>query len=333
MTRTPGPVFLAGLFVLGLIAAALPGCVRNEKKRIAGIVFQEDQFFRLVTFGMREAAERHGVELLEANSAGRPDKEIQLVNTYIASGVQAIVISPLSKTASASALRRARAEGITVITYNTGVEGDIAAASIESDQYGLGAVTGRAVREYIDRHLGGRARIAILSFMANAPEQNIARTSGFKDQVASLPGVTIVAEQDAWLAETAVKKGGDILTAHPDLDIFWAANEGGTVGSVMAVRNSGRAGRVVVFGTDASEQLADFLLADDNILQAVAGQRPFEIGFQAVETAIQAMDGRPVDLKTALPGLLLSRADTAAVQSFRRNLIEMTRPRAGNPLP
>ena len=161
--------------------------------------------------------------------------------------------------------------------------------------------------------------------MSNAPEQNIARVSGFKDQLSSLPGVTIVAEQDAWLAETAVKKGSDILTAHPDLDLFWAANEGGTVGCVMAVKNAGRTGRVVVFGTDASEQLADFLLADDNILQAVTGQRPYEIGFEAVEAAVKVLNGQPVEKKTALPGLLLSRADTTGIMAFKVRLAELTK--------
>ena len=96
MTRTIGLPLLAGVVLVGAAAAGLSGCARSDKKKIAGIVFQEDQFFRLVTFGMREAAAKNGIELLEANSAGRPDKEIQLVNTYIASGVNARSSSPRS---------------------------------------------------------------------------------------------------------------------------------------------------------------------------------------------------------------------------------------------
>jgi ABC-type sugar transport system substrate-binding protein len=159
--------------------------------------------------------------------------------------------------------------------------------------------------------------------MSNAPEQNVARVSGFKDQLAGMSGVTVVAEQDAWLAETAVKKAGDILTAHPDLDIFWAANEGGTVGCVMAVKNAGRTGKVVVFGTDASEQLADFLLSDDDVLQAVTGQRPYEIGQHAVDAAVKTLNGKPVDRTSKLPGLLLSRSDPQGIRAFRARLAEL----------
>ena len=320
----------AALFVIIIVAlGALSGCGRKSdqqaKPRIAGIVFQEDQFFRLVTFGMRDAAARHGVELLEANSASKPDKEIQLINTYVAQKVDAIVVSPLSVKASVSALTRAKEKGIVVITYNTTTEGDLPAAFVESDQWDLGRTTGRAARAYIESKLGGKARVAILGISSQSPEQGAAREGGFKEEVTKLPGVTIVATQDAWLAEQAVKKAGDILTAHTDLDILFAANEGGTVGAVMAVKNAGKAGKVVVFGTDTGEQLADFLLADDNVLQAVTGQRPFEIGSMAVDAAVKVLHGEPVEKKVSLPGLLLSREDPETVRQFKVRLKELSK--------
>ena len=322
------PNIVAAAVLLASLAL-FPGCRRGGsdegKVRVAGIVFQEDQFFRLVLFGMRRAAAQNNVELLEANSAGKPDKEIQLINTYIASNVEAIVISPLSATASRSALERAREKGIVVITYNTNVEGNSTAAYVESDQGDLGRSTGRAAREFIEQRCGGRARIAILAFHSQSPEQSALRVNGFKEEVAKLPEVSIVAEQDAWLAEQAVKKGGDILTANPGLTLFWAANEGGTVGAVMAVKNAGKAGRVAVFGTDTGEQLAEFLLSEDNILQAVTGQQPFEIGSLAVQAAAKVLKGEPVQSRVSLPGLLLSRQDPDGVRQFVARLRELNR--------
>jgi len=313
------------VFLLMLVLAVCStGCRKSPEgppqHTIAGIVFQEDQFFRLVLFGMRDAAAKEGVRLLEANSAGKPDKEIQLVNTYVAQGVDAIVISPLSVTASVSALERARSKGIAVITYNTTVERDIPLAYIESDQEELGASTGRAARAFIQRQWGGKATVALLAFDSNAPEQSRARIEGFTRELASLPGVRIVSRQDAWLAEQAVKKAGDILTANPDVNMLWSANEGGTVGAVMAVKNSRKAGRVVVFGTDASEQLADFLLADDGILQAVTGQEPFAIGARSVVTALQALKGEPLKKRVSLPGRLLTRENQDDVRRFKEEL-------------
>jgi len=317
---------VAAIVMVAFLQSACDGQKKpsaESRYKIAGMVFQEDQFFRLVRFGMQTAARDYNAELLEANSLSKPDKEIQLVNTYIARGVDAIVISPLSATASITALKRAHAKGVVVVTYNSTIEGDIPTSFVESDQRDLGRKTGEAAARYIQERLGGKAKIAILAFKSNLPEQSDARTGGFKEKVLQLPGVEIVAEQDAWMAETAVKKAGDILTAHPELDILFAANEGGTVGSVMAVKNSGNAGKVVVFGTDVSEQLINFLLFEDNILQAITGQQPFEIGYKSVENAVKALKKEQVDAKIALPGVLLSRQDPENIRIFQTKLQQL----------
>ncbi len=322
-------LFLSAVVIGLVLSLTLQGCTRTpdstRRKKIAGIVFQEDQFFRLVLFGMREAAARNGAELLEANSGGKPDREIELINTYIATGVDAIVISPLSAKASVTALGRARDRGIAVITYNTNVDGDIAAAYLESDQAALGRSTGAAAREYIEKRLGGKAKVGLLAFRSQAPEVSTMRSEGFKAEIIKLPGVKIVAEQDAWLAEQAVKKSGDIISANPDLDVLWGANEGATVGEVMAVKNAGRAGRIAVFGTDTGEQVAGFLLSDDGILQAVTGQQPYEIGSRAVESALRVLKGERVEPRQSLSGVLLSRSDPEGVKKFAAALKELNR--------
>ena len=110
--------------------------------------------------------------------------------------------------------------------------------------------------------------------------------NGFVDQIKDLEGVEIVADQDAWLQDSAVQVVSDILTANESkggVDIIWAANDGGTIGVTMAVKNAGKAGETFVFGTDAAEQQAAFLKADDNILQCVTGQDPYTIGYNTME--------------------------------------------------
>ncbi|MCF7928263.1 MAG: substrate-binding domain-containing protein [Spirochaetales bacterium] len=296
----------------------------DEKIEIAGIIFQDDQFFKVVQKGMQKAADEYGVELLEGNSQNNQDKEIQLVQTYMARGVDAICISPLSATASVSTLKQADEKGINVVTYNSPLEADFPVSYINSSQTELGATTGKNAREYIQNELGGEAKVATLGFKALLPEISDARVNGFLDQIRDLPGVEIVAQQDAWLPEDAVQRAGDILTANPDLDIIYGANEGGTVGSVLAVKNAGKAGDVAVFGIDVSEQLADFLLADDNILQAVTGQQPMEIGYQSVEYAVKSLKGESVPETVIVPGLPLVRGEEKAINDFKDWLASIT---------
>ncbi|MDE2926825.1 MAG: substrate-binding domain-containing protein [Acidobacteriota bacterium] len=300
-----------------------PAADEDGRLKIAGMFMQEDQFFRLVRFGMQQAAKEEGAELLLSTVDGKPEKELQLVNTYIARQVDGIVLSPLSATASVTALRRAHDAGIHVVAYNSTVEGGLPAAFIESDQSDLGSQTGEAARTYIEEKLGGQAQIAILAFKSALTEQSEARTNGFKSRVTDLPGVEIVAEQDAWLPEMGIRKAGDILTANPGIDLIWCANEGGTVGAVMAVKSAGRGGEVVVFGTDVSDQMLGFLLAEDEILQAVTGQKPFEIGYQSVKAAVAVIQGREVESHVSMSGVLLERRDLEIVRAYRARLQEL----------
>jgi simple sugar transport system substrate-binding protein/ribose transport system substrate-binding protein len=290
------------------------------KIKLAGIVFQEDQFFRLVLFGMRDAAKKAGVELLEGNSMNKPEKEIELINAYIARKVDAILLSPLSAKGSVAALKLANDNGIKIITHNTPIESDIPAAYIECSADDLGAQTGKVARKYIEEKLGGNARIAVLAFKSQVPEQSAARVNGFKRQLEGMPGVQFVAEQDAWMPELGVKKTTDILTAQPDVNVVYAANEGGTVGAVMAIKNLAKAGQVVVFGTDSSEQLLRFLRSDDNILQCITSQRPAEVGGMAVEFALKVLKGEPVEKHVAMTGICLRRDDPAGLDAFEKTL-------------
>jgi sugar transport system substrate-binding protein len=297
-----------------------PAAPKEKKLRIAGIIFQDDQFMRLVAFGMKSAAEKAGAEFLQGCSYNKPDKEIELIRTYTSRGVDAIVITPISARASVAALKLAHEKGIKVVTFNTKVDSDIPLAHVECSNESMGRQTGQAARRYIERKLGGQARVAILAFKSQLAESSDARVNSFRRELADLPGVQFVAEQDAWLADAAVKKAGDILTAHPEANVIFAANEGGCVGAVLAVKNAGRAGQVGVFGIGASEQLDAFLLSDDDILQAVTDASPIETGTLCVERVLQAIRGEPLEKATALPGVLLSREDPAFVRQFDAQL-------------
>ena len=94
------------------------------------------------------------------------------------------------------------------------------------------------------------------------------------------------------------------------------------MGAVLAVKNAGKAGKIAVFGTDVSEQLLTFLQADDDILQAITAQRPVEVGRMAVEAALKALKKEPVEKKTYLKGICLSRTDPEGIKTYAQSLKE-----------
>jgi ABC-type sugar transport system substrate-binding protein len=310
-----------------IAGATMSGCNKASgphKKQIGVILMQEDQFFRLNELGMQDAAKKFGVDLLVNNANGKVDTEASLVDTYAARGVDAIIDSPIGPTSSAPTLEVAKNKGIKIFTYNAVLNKPIMTSAIKSDDVSLGATTGKVMANYIKTKMGGKANIAILEFLALSPEQGPLRPRGFKAEMKKLPGVKIVAEQDAWLPPKAESVTNDMLTAHPEINIIWAANEGGTVGATTAIKNAGKAGKVLVFGTDMSEQLGGFLLSKDNILQAVTGQKAYEMGFQIVKTAVDSLNGKKVPANVTFYGVLYSRDNPAAVTKFVEQARKLT---------
>ena len=198
-------------------------------------------------------------------------------------------------------------------------------AAYTSDNYAFCKQTGEIAVDFIKEKYGDeKIELGILQFKTQIPETSAERVNGF---LAALDegGVNyeIVSNQDAWLQDTAIAKAGDMLAANPDIDIMFAANDGGTIGAVMAVENAGQAGKTFVFGTDASEQIVDLLKADNDILQAVTGQDPFQIGYKTVETLVQSIEGKDVadQGKTVIvEGIPLRRGDTKQLDDFMSDL-------------
>src|ERR1051326_6111846 len=166
----------ATIVIAGFSIAA--GCSKNnphgpqaaqsespKRMAFAAIGFQEDQFFKLAQGGMKSAADKAGVELLTGSSAGSLDKEMTLVDTYTAQKVKAIVIAPLNTKSSIPALQRAHDAGIKIVTYDNALQADFPESTIKSDPILLGRPTGEAAKKYIETKLGGKAKIAVITYI------------------------------------------------------------------------------------------------------------------------------------------------------------------------
>jgi ABC-type sugar transport system substrate-binding protein len=322
-----------GLIALITTGALVAGCNSNsgsagapttgsgasagtKPKQIAAILMQDDQFYRLNQFGMQDAAKKHGVDLLVESAGGALDKEISLVGTYTSRGVDAILVQPINPKGSVPALQRAASQGVKVLTYGVPLNKPFVSGGLQSDDVALGGSTGKVATAYIQKKLGGKAKVAILDFISQSSDIGPLRPQGFKAEMKKLPGVEIVAQQSAWLAPDAERVTTDLLNAHPDINVIWGANEGATVGATTAVRNAGKAGKVAVFGTDISEQIANFLLSPDNILQASTGQKPYEMGYNTVEAAVDVLNGKKIKPLTIIPGQVYSRDDPSTAKAF-----------------
>lgn len=306
-------------------AAAAGGAVTASNVNTSGrqltiplVLFQGDSFFQNIQAGAEKEAQVNNVKLLVNNTNNDNAQEASLLAQFTAAKVDAIILSTLSETGSVAPLTDALKAGIPVVCYNTCIQDAQQAgvkAFIQSDQKALGTLTGQAAAAYIKTKLAGTAKIGLLN--CDQFEACQMRKAGFK-QALQDAGVTVdyVADQQGFLADTAAGVAENELTANASINLMWSANEGGTVGEVTAVKSSGKQGQVVVFGTDISSQLAQFLINPDGVFQATTGQQPILMGLTATKDAVLAVNNQPVEFLQIVPGITYSRDDPNQVNQF-----------------
>jgi simple sugar transport system substrate-binding protein/ribose transport system substrate-binding protein len=293
---------------------------------IAGIVFQEDQFMKLLSLGYADAAKAAGVRILQGNTANDQAKEAELINTYLSQGVKGIAIAPLNPETSVPVLQKASEQGMLIAVTNQNLKNaPFIVGGYTSDDYNLGQTSGEAAGKFIAAKLGGNANMAIVDYAPQLPDSAAARVNGFLDGVKKhAPNAKLIQHQAAWMQDTAVQVVGDILTANPNINIVYGANDGGTIGSVMAVKNAGLSGKCFVFGIDTGDQQLAMLRDSDNILQAVTGQDPYKMGVDAVNVLVSAIKGGDYSATkgktTIVPGVLVSRDNPAGIDAFEKDL-------------
>ena len=321
---TSALVLLAAAVVIVMMIMAR-GKQASGETVVAGVVFQDDQFFRLLSMGYQDAAREAGCKCLLGNTANDQAREAELVNHYIAQKVAGLAIAPLNAVTSLPVLQRASATMKIAITNTTTGNAPFIVAGYTSDNRNLGAAPGEAAARLIREKLGGKAKIAILQYRSQLPEQSFERVNSFLEAVRNVnPGVEVVADQDAWLQDKAVQAAGDILSSNKDINIIFGANDGGTIGAVMAVKNAGLAGKCFVFGIDTGDQQLAMLRDKDNILQAVSGQDPYTQGYNAMKVLIEAIQGKDYSATKGrtivIPGVLVSRSDPAGIAAYEKAL-------------
>ena len=110
--------------------------------------------------------------------------------------------------------------------------------------------------------------------------------------------------------------GTDMLIANPEINLMYAANEGGTIGAVNAVLAAGQIGKTYVMGTDATAELMNFV-SDGEILLAVNSQFPRDMGAGAMRAALKAVKGEAIDEYVQLtPTKVFTSIDKIAIDTW-----------------
>jgi ribose transport system substrate-binding protein len=247
--------------------------------------------------GAQEAADRLGVNL-QVQAAEREvdvEKQMQIVENLIQTGIQALCITPSGSREIVSALVKARNAKVPIIVVDTRVDAQAAADAgvhtetfVGSDNYAGGKLAG----EYMVKVTGGKTHVGILEGIPGH-ETGDSRMRGFRDAVKDAAGVTIVASQPAnWERDQGFNVFQNMLQAHPDIDSVFACSDLMALGAIEAIAAAGKTGRIRVIGFDALDDAKKAIAA--GTMEASVAQFPAEMGRAAVESAVKVIRGEPV---------------------------------------
>lgn len=286
--------------------------------RIGALYLDQQGFYGGIAKGIKEGAGSNHIDLIAANSASDASKEASFMSTLITDQVGAIVMSPVSATGSVASVTSAIRQNIPVVCYNSCIDNAQAVgvyANVTTDQTSFGSAIGTEAGNYFKGKGITAPKIGILN--CDIYEACAQRKAGFKQALlAILPGTQFVTDQQGFDADKAATVATEELTAHPNLDAIWTANEGGTIGAVNAVKSDSSA-HAVVFGSDIDTQIAQFLVNSPTVLIATNAQNPQEMGKLAIQAAIDATNHKPVKNFTIyVPAKVYTSSDPSAVNDW-----------------
>jgi ribose transport system substrate-binding protein len=175
---------------------------------------------------------------------------------------------------------------------------------LATNNYEAGKMGARELARLLD----GKGKVAMVMH-APGSASTTDRERGFDDVMKNeFPKMEVVQRQfgmsDASKSRAAAE---NILTAHADLNGLFASSEPSSLGTALALKSRGLSGKVNLVAFDSS----DTLIADlqGGTIDAMVVQDPFKMGFEAVKTLVDKLNGVTSPKQIDLPASVVRKAD------------------------
>ena len=230
--------------------------------------------------------------------------EVNMVVNAVNRHVAGIVLAPSDPDALVPAIKHAHIPVVIIDSAIADSGKPYYQSFLTTDNEKAGELCAKAL---IDR-VGQTGKIAIMSYVPGAGSE-VSRVGGFRKYIESHSKLQIVGPyySQSQMA-MALNQTTDVLSANPDLKGIFGANEPTAVGVGRALKQSGKAGKLIAIGFDGNEDLQGFVR--DGTVQAIAVQGSWQMGHKGIETVVGVIEHKPV------PKLV----DTGVVMVDKQNL-------------
>lgn len=241
---------------------------------------KSDPYFASCKQGAEEAARELGVELLwEGPNDTDAARQSEIVEAWITRGVDVIGVSVENAASISGVLRKARAKGVRVLTWDADAEPDardlfVNQATAEGIGFGLADEAGRV--------LGGQGRFAIVTATLTAANQNAWMEHIRARLTSKWPGLSIaVVRPSDGLRDKALSETKAILRANPDVKLVMVIAAAAVPGAAEAVKQEGSDAKVI--GLSVPSLCRSYV--HEGVIESILLWNTIDLGYLTVHTA------------------------------------------------
>jgi len=279
--------FLASLF---LALALITGCSKapsgggeasGDKLTIAFLPKSKgNQYFATCRIGAEAAANELGIQLLyDGPTNTDPAKQNEIVENWITFGVDAIAAACENKEGISTALKKAQAKGIKVITYDSDANTDARSFFVnQATAQGIGETLMDTAAELC----GGEGEFAIITATLTAANMAEWRKHIEARLAAKYPKMKLVDTKPCDdQKDKAQQEATNLLSAYPNLKCIMAICSPAVPGAAEAVKQAGKAGAVKVLGLGLPSENRAYV--KDGVTQAVILWKVEDLGYLTIQ--------------------------------------------------
>lgn len=298
-------------FLVASLCVAFAACnasCRGARKREIAVIPKGTAhvFWQSVQAGARAAGKAYNFEINWDGPPSETDysRQIEIFDSMVARHVDGIAVAAADRNALNGSLDRAAREKIPVTVFDSGVDSTNYMTFVATNNYEAGQMAARKLAELI----GGKVSVGMIMH-APGSASTMDRERGFQDVMAKdFPQIRIVAQQYGMADRAkAMAAAENILTAHAGLNGIFASSEPSSVGTAQALKSRGLSGKVKFVAFDSSEGLIDDLKG--GTIDALVAQDPFRIGYEAVKTVAEKLNGQTPPKRVDLSAKVITGPD------------------------
>ncbi|HWR23531.1 MAG TPA: ABC transporter substrate-binding protein [Feifaniaceae bacterium] len=249
------------------------------------------QFWQAVKLGAEQAAEEYGVQITfeGPETETMVDKQVDMLKTALSKDPVAICLAAIDNEAVAADLKAAKGKGIKIVGFDAGC-GEPADTQCSTSNYDAGVLAA----ENAARLMNETGVVAVVGHSQTVVDA-VARVEGFVDTIKEkYPDMTIA---DTQYGEGDHLKSADIaksmVTAHPEIGLIYASNEGACVGAYNGLKEINKIGQVKLIGFDSSAAMKEAIRKGE--IAGAITQDPVGMGYKAVEAAVKLTRGETME--------------------------------------